>query len=216
MPAKSAELFDLTGAGTALDDLAIDVKGTGVEAAIFGGQVHDAQLDLRIRNDSLTGNGERSIPEYRLGDPDRGSACRRNSQRRIQHGRIDPRIVQHRIQQRLEPAVRVGLAVVVASQRHRHRECVDVRRDDRGLATISNAEAKTAIGNATGKGRISLSRGESDFSYEAEIVDAARLKDFISLDIQGAGTFRGRLVGPESTTRWWTARSLRQTLTLPA
>src|SRR4029453_8948603 len=49
--------FDLTGAGTSLDDLTIDVKGTSVDAAIFGGRVRDAQLDLQIRNDSLAGNG---------------------------------------------------------------------------------------------------------------------------------------------------------------
>ncbi len=193
---KVGGTFDLTGAGTALDDLAIDVKGTGVEAAIFGGQVHDAQLDLRIRNDSLTGNGSgqfQSIDSAILIADPRVAGTLNGA---FSMGGSIPGLFNTGFN---KDSSQLSGSVSLSSSRLKGIDIESASMSgemDRGLATISNAEAKTAIGNATGKGRISLSRGESDFSYEAEIVDAARLKDFISLDIQGAGTLRGRLVGP--------------------
>ena len=49
--------FNLTGVGSTLDDLTIDVKGTRVNAAMFGGGFADTALDLQVRNDSLSGSG---------------------------------------------------------------------------------------------------------------------------------------------------------------
>ena len=57
------------------------------------------------------------------------------------------------------------------------------------------------MGQASGQGRIGFTRGDSDFTYEADIVDASGVKDFIPITIQGAGTLRGRIVGPLERTR---------------
>jgi autotransporter translocation and assembly factor TamB len=72
---------------------------------------------------------------------------------------------------------------------------------DRGLATLRTAQIKTALGTGSGKGAIAVSRGESDFTYELALSDASRLKEFLPLDAKGAGTFRGRAVGPIEHTK---------------
>ena len=72
---------------------------------------------------------------------------------------------------------------------------------DTGLATITAADAQTAMGRASGHGRIGVSRGDSDFTYEAAIADASRLKDFTPIPIQGSVTLGGRITGPLDHTR---------------
>jgi len=193
---KVTGAFDLTGAGTALDDLTIDVKGAAVSALLFGGEVHDAQLDLQMRNDSLSGNGSGQFQNI-------DSAILT----------ADPRVVgtvngQFNLGGSIPGLFNTGFnkdlsqlsgSVSLSASRLKG---IDVESTtisgelDRGLATIAGAEAKTAIGHATGKGRISLSRGESDFAYDAEIADASRLKDFLPVNARGSGTFKGRIIGP--------------------
>jgi len=60
---------------------------------------------------------------------------------------------------------------------------------------------KTAIGAASGKGAIAVSRGESDFTYEAHIADASRLKDLLGAAATGEGEFRGHMGGPLDRTK---------------
>ena len=192
--------FDLTGAGTSLDDLTIDVKGVGVDAAIFGGRVREAQLDLQIRNDSLAGSGGgqfESIDSAILTADPRVTGTLNGT---FSLGGSIPGLFNTGFNSDLS---RLSGSVSVASSRLKgiDIESASISGElDRGLATISDAEARTAIGRATGKGRVSLSRGESDFTYDAEIVDASQLKDFLPFSAQGAGTFHGRVVGPTDHT----------------
>ncbi len=188
--------FDLSGAGTSLDDLTIDVKGTDAAATIFGGQVHDAQLDLQIRNDSLAGSGSGQFQKIdsailtadsRVVGTLNGGFNLKGSIPGLFNAGFNKDLSQLSGSVTLSASQLKGIDI----------ESAAIAGDmDRGLASVSNAEAKTAIGRASGKGQISLSRGESDFAYEAEIADATRLQDFLPVSVQGAGTFRGRVVGP--------------------
>jgi autotransporter translocation and assembly factor TamB len=72
---------------------------------------------------------------------------------------------------------------------------------DRGLATLSEARIKSQLGTASGKGTIAISRGDSDFTYDVDVADASRLKEFVAIAAKGAGTFHGRVVGPLEQTR---------------
>jgi autotransporter translocation and assembly factor TamB len=188
--------FNLTGTGTTLDDLTIDVKGNNVEAAIFGGRVQDAELDLQIRNDSLAGKGsgrfENIDSAILTADPHLDGTLNGT----FSLGGSIPGLFNTGFNEDL--SVLSG-SVDLASFRFKgiDVESASVAGElDHGLASISHADAKTSIGRATGKGRLSLSRGDSDFNYEIDIVDASLLKDFIPLSLQGSGTFSGRAVGP--------------------
>ena len=193
--------FDLTGAGSALDDLTVDAKGTGVSAAMFGGRFADAALDLQVRNDSLSGSGNARFERI---DP--GALTADSRVTGVLNGRFDltgsmPGLFNAGFRDDIS-ALR-GSVSLTASRIN----SVDVERAsvagniDTGLATITSFEALTAMGRASGKGRIGVSRGDSDFTYEAEIADASRLKDFTPIPIQGSGTLRGRITGPLDRTR---------------
>src|SRR4029079_19533794 len=65
----------------------------------------------------------------------------------------------------------------------------------------SAAEIKSSLGAASGKGAIAISRGESDFTYDIQVDDAARLKEFLPVPAKGKTTFHGRAVGPVEQTR---------------
>ncbi len=192
--------FDLTGAGSSLDDLTIDVKGTSVAATMFGGRISDGELDMQVRNDSLAGRGRGQFADI---DPAILTADSRVTG--TLNGRFD-------MQGSMPGLFGAGFdshtsllagSLSFASSRLKG---VDVQSAsiagefDRGLATISAADAKTAVGVASGKGRIAVSRGDSDFQYEAEIPDAARLKDLLRVSATGSATFRGRMVGPVEHT----------------
>ena len=193
-------VFDLTGAGTSLDDLAIDVKGSGVDATIFGGQVHGVQLDLKIRNDSLSGSGSGQLQniDAAILTADPRVAGSLNGAFGLD-GSI-PGLFNTGFNKDLSQ-LSGSISLVSSRIKGIDIESASIAGEmDRGLATIASADAKTAIGHASGKGRLSLSRGASDFTYEAEIADASRLKDFISVAAQGAGTLHGRITGPTDHT----------------
>jgi translocation and assembly module TamB len=197
---KVGGTFDLAGVGTSLDDLAIDVKGTTVSAAIFGGQVHDAQLDLQIRNDSLAGKGSGQFQNIDSAILTADSRMNGTLNGTFNLGGSIPGLFNTGFNKDLS---QLSGSVSLSSSQLKgiDIESASVAGEmDRGLATISVAEAKTAIGRASGKGRLSLSRGESDFTYEADVADAARLRDFIPIALQGAGTLRGRITGPVDHT----------------
>lgn len=192
--------FDLAGVGTSLDDLSIDVKGTEVGAAIFGGQVHDGQIDLQIRNDSLSGKGSGQFQNIDSAILTADSRVAGTLNGAFNLGGSIPGLFDTGFDKDLS---QLAGSVSLSSSRLKGIviESASIAGEmDRGLATISGADAQTAIGRASGKGRISLSRGESDFTYEAEIADATRLKDVIAVPLQGAGTFRGRITGPTEHT----------------
>jgi len=193
--------FDLTGAGSTLDDLTVDVKGTGVAAAMFGGRFADATLDLQVRNDSLAGSGNGRFEHI---DPGAMAADPRLTG--VLNGQFDLRGSMPALFTtgfRDDVSVLRGTVSLAASRIN----SIDVERAsiageiDTGLATITAAEAQTALGRASGKGRIGVSRGDSDFTYEAEVPDASRLKDFTPIPIQGSGTLGGRITGPLDRTR---------------
>ncbi len=193
--------FDLTGAGASLDDLTIDVTGTNVDARLFGGTVSNTDLDLQIRNDSLAGSGRGQFAgiDAAILTADPGIAGTLN-------GDFD-------MKGALPGLFGVGFDSHVSqltgslSLSTSRLKGVDVESGtiagefDRGLATLTTAQIKTALGTGSGKGTIAVLRGDSDFSYALEIADASRLKEFLPIDAKGAGTFRGRAVGPlEHTT----------------
>jgi autotransporter translocation and assembly factor TamB len=192
--------FNLTGEGSSLDHLAVDVKGTGVTAAMFGGQFVDTILDLQVRNDSLAGSGngrfERIDPALAVGGKMTG----------ILNGRFDltgtlPGLFNAGF--RSDVSVLRGSASLAASRLNG----IDIETGsvagsiDTGLASITDFKARTSLGQVSGSGKIGFSRGDSDFSYEATIADASRLKDFTPIPIKGSGTLRGRITGPLEQTR---------------
>ena len=193
--------FDLTGAGSALDDLTVDVKGTGVTAALFGGTVAEMALDLQVRNDSLSGTGRGRFERI---DPEAMATGSRVTG--VLNGQFDltgsmPGLFDTGFQ--LDLSTLRGSASLTASRINAvDVESASVAGDiDTGLATMTSFEALTAMGRVSGKGRIGVSRGDSDLTYEAEIADASRLKDFTPIPIQGSGTLRGRITGPLDRTR---------------
>ncbi len=198
---KVSGAFDLTGAGSSLDDLAVDVKGSGVSATMFGGTFRDTALDLQVRNDSLAGTGSGGFDGI---DPAALTADRRVTG--IINGRFDisgsmPRLFDTGF--RLDASTLRGSVLLTASRLNTIdiESAVVAGAVDTGLATITSADAKTSIGRASGKGRIGFSRGDSDFTYDADISDASRLEAFTPVPVQGAGTLRGRIVGPLDRTR---------------
>ena len=211
---KVAGRFDLSGAGTSLDDLTIDVKGTDAAAMIFGGQVHDGQLDLQIRNDSLAGSGSGQFQKI-------DSAILTADSRIVGtlNGGFDlkgslPGLFSAGFNQDLSQLS--GSVTLSASQlKGIDIESAAIAGDmDRGLASVSNVEAKTAIGRASGKGK-SACRGENRLHLRGRNSGRHAPARVPSSQRSGAGTFRGRVVGP--LTMWWpTARLRRPRSTSPA
>jgi hypothetical protein len=193
--------FDLTGAGASLDDLTIDVKGANVAARLFGGLVKDTSLDLQVRNDSLAGSGRGQFADVdaailtadsRVTGTLNGAFDMNGSLPGLFGAGFDSHISQ------------LSGSVSLSSSRVKGVEIEHVSIDgsfDRGLATLKTAEIKTAFGAGSGKGTIAVSRGDSDFTYELAVSDAARLKDFLPVDAKGAGIFSGRAIGPVERTK---------------
>ena len=193
--------FDLAGAGSSLDDLTIDVKGTDVGAALFGGQFSDTDLDLHIRNDSLDGSGRgqfKSIDSAILVNDSRAKGTLT--------GRFDmtgsfPGLFGAGFDTAVS-AFSGSVSLTASRLKDVDVESATIAGEfARGLATLTTGEVKTALGTASGEGRIALLRGESDFTYDIDIADAARLKDFLPVSVKGQGTFRGHAVGPLDQTR---------------
>ena len=192
--------FNLTGAGSTLEDLTIDVKGNTVNAAMFGGEFADMVLDLQVRNDSLSGRGagrfERIDLAIPLGPDTPG----------LLNGRFDltgtmPRLFSDGF--RTDLSVLSGSALLSASRiKGIGIETGSIAGTiDTGLASLTSLEARTSIVRLSGHGAIALTRGASDFSYEADVPDASLLKDFTpAMPIKGAGVLRGRMVGPLERT----------------
>ncbi len=193
--------FDLTGAGSTLDDLTVDVKGSGVGAAMFGGTIADATLDLQVRNDSLSGSGKGRFENLDLATLTANSRTPGTLNGAFDMSGSMPGLFDAGF--RLDVSALRG-SLSLASSRI---ETVDVGRAsvageiDTGLATLTSFQASTGIGDVSGKGRIAVSRGDSDFTYEANITDASRLADFTPIPIRGEGTVKGRAVGPLDRTR---------------
>jgi autotransporter translocation and assembly factor TamB len=193
--------FDLTGAGAALDDLTIDVKGHEVNASVFGGRFSGAELDLHIRNDSLEGSGTGSIERidaHRITNVE-GVAGTLNGQFDLAGtipGLFNTGFV-------VDTAVLRGTAsfadtVVNEFPIASARLTGDL---DRGLATLASVEITTAAGRGTGKGTIPLTRGDADFSYDVDVTDAAHLEHLAGMPVQGSGTLHGRAIGPAGNMR---------------
>ena len=193
--------FEMRGAGSSLDDLTIDVTGTNVGATLFGGRFKDVVLDLQIRNDSLAGSGHGAFEKI--------DAAILSADARIPgtlNGNFD-------MKGSLPGLFGAGFDSAVSelagtlSLANSHVKGVDIESlaltgdFTRGLATLAAAEIKTALGRATGKGALAVSRGESNFAYELDVTDASRLKDWLPLTAKGSGSFRGRMLGPIDRTR---------------
>ncbi|HEU4935771.1 MAG TPA: translocation/assembly module TamB domain-containing protein [Vicinamibacterales bacterium] len=193
--------FDLTGAGTSLDDLTIDVKGANVGARLFGGLFKETTLDLQIRHDSLQGSGRGRFADIdaailtgdsRVTGTLNGAFDMNGSLPGLFGTGFDSGVSELSGSVSLTPSRLKGVEI--------ERLSID-GNFDRGLATLKTAEIKTAFGTGSGKGTIAVSRGDSDFTYELEVSDAARLKDFLPIDAKGAGTFSGRAIGPVEHTK---------------
>ena len=173
-------------------------------AALFGGQFSEGELDLQIRNDSLAGSGvgnsSASIRQSWSTDPRVAGTL---------NGRFDmkgsfPGLFGAGFDSSVS-VVSGSLSLADSRLKGIDIQTATVAGEfDRGLATLTTGEAKTAIGTAAGKGRLAISRGESDFTYDIDIADASRLKDFLLDQRQGQGAFKGRAVGPLRTdsNRW--------------
>ena len=192
--------FNLTGAGSSLDDLTVDVKGTGVTAALFGGDFSDMALDLQVRNDSLAGRGSGQFARIDSAIATQGAATG------ILNGRFEltgtmPGLFASGFQpdlSALDGTVSLSASRVNAVE----IETGSVAGSfDTGLASITALDARTNMGLVSGKGRIGLSRGDSDFAYEAEIADASLLKEFSPIPVKGSATLKGRITGPLEQTR---------------
>src|SRR3954468_7375611 len=193
--------FDLKGAGSSLDDLAIDVKGTKVAAKLFGGVFDDVDFDLQIRNDALAGTGRGQFAgldaailtaDPRLTGTLNGRFDMKGALPALFSAGFDSHVSQLAGSMSLSPSRLKGVEI----------ESVRLTGEfDRGLATLSDARITAQLGTASGKGTIAISRGDSDFTYDLEVADASRLKDFMPIAAKGAGTFRGRAVGPLERTR---------------
>ena len=192
--------FNLTGAGSSLDDLTIDVKGTGVTAALFGGEFSDTALDLQVRNDSLAGSGSGQFARLDPAIATGGAATG------VLNGRFDltgtmPGLFSAGFQSELSALE--GTVSLAASR----IDAVQVEngsvsgRFDTGLASIAALDAHTHMGRVSGHGRIGISRGASDFAYEAEIADASLLEDFTPIPMKGSASLKGRITGPLDRTR---------------
>jgi autotransporter translocation and assembly factor TamB len=193
--------FDLKGAGTSLDALTIDVKGTNVDAKLFGGLFQDSDLDLQIRNDSLAGSGRGRFANIDVAiltaDPRatgtlNGGFDMKGSLPGLFGVGFDSHVSQLSGSLSLSPSRLKGVEI----------ESATMAGDfDRGLAHLTDAQIRTALGAGSGKGTIAVSRGDSDFTYQLEITDASRLKEFLPIDAKGSGTFRGRATGPIDRTK---------------
>ena len=192
--------FDLSGAGSTLDELTIDVTGQHVNAAMFGGRFVDAELDLAIRNDSLQGSGKGAfagIDVRRVTDTEGLSGTL--------NGGFD---VTGSIPGLFNTGFVVETAVLHGSASFSDSIVNGFAIDkaalaggiDTGLATLSTVDVTTAAGHGTGNGTVPITRGEADFSYELGITDAAALKDLIGA-VRGSGTLRGHVAGPIGDTR---------------
>lgn len=193
--------FDLRGGGSSLDDLTIDVTGTGVSANIFGGLFKNGDLDLQIRNDALAGSGRGDFA-----DVDLSILTAQPSVDGRLNGRFDMKIS-------LPGLFSTGFdshiselsgSISLSSSRLKGIDVESATVDgsfDRGLGTLNSLSLKSTLGTATGKGRVAVSLGDSDFTYEVQIDDASRLKGFLPVNAKGAITLRGRAVGPIDRTR---------------
>lgn len=192
--------FDLTGAGSSLSELTIDVTGSGVSATMFGGEFTEAALDLQVRNDSLSGTGRGAFDRIDPAIPSRGATTG------VLNGRFDlSGTMPGLFSSGVNPAVSDLTGTV--SLNNSRLKSIDIEsgsiagRFDTGLAAITRFEARTGLGRASGAGRLAWSRGESDFTYEADIDDVSRLKDFTPMPMHGAVALRGRMTGPLDRAR---------------
>jgi hypothetical protein len=194
--------FDLTGAGSTLDDLTIDVKGHHVNAAMFGGHFTDAELDLHVRNDSLEGGGTggfEHIDARRITDTEGVTGTL--------NGRFD---LAGTIPGLFNTGFVVDTAVLHGTASFTDSIVNGFRVDnaalagglDTGLATLTSVDVTAAAGRGTGKGLVPLTRGEADFTYDIGITDASQLKDVLGTSVHGSGTLRGHAVGPIGHTRF--------------
>jgi autotransporter translocation and assembly factor TamB len=191
----------LKGAGSSLDDLTIDVTGTKVAARLFGGVFNDVELDMQIRNDALAGSGRGQFAGLDAailsGDPRltgtlNGRFDMKGALPALFSAGFDSHVSQLAGSMSLSPSRLKGVEI----------ESLALTGEfDRGLATLSDARITSQLGTGSGKGTIAISRGDSDFTYDLEVADASRLKDFMPIAAKGAGTFRGRAVGPLERTR---------------
>jgi autotransporter translocation and assembly factor TamB len=192
--------FNLTGAGSSLDDLTVDVKGAGITAALFGGEFTETTLDLQVRNDSLAGRGSGRFARIDPAIATEGAATG------TLNGRFDltgtmPGLFASGFLPDIS-ALNGTLSLDASRVNAVEIESGSVAGSfDTGLASITALEARTHMGRVSGSGQLSLSRGESDFGYETEIPDAALLKDFTRIPMKGSATLKGRITGPLERTR---------------
>jgi autotransporter translocation and assembly factor TamB len=192
--------FTLTGAGSSLDDLTIDVQGQSVAASLFGGRFSEMQLDLQVRNASLSGSGrgrfERIDPAIAVGDGYTG----------VLNGQFDlagtlPGLFDTGFSAG-DSALRGSLTLAGSTINGVEIEAGSTTGEfDTGLASLTALDLRTGLGHLSGQGTVGWLRGASDFKYEGEIPDASRLRDFTPMPIQGSATLRGRLTGPFDRSR---------------
>ncbi len=194
-------VFDLTGAGSALEDLTVDVQGHHVNAAMFGGRFTDTELDLHVRNDSLEGSGAggfERIDARRITDVEgvTGTLNGRFDLTGTIPGLFNTGFV-------VDTAALHGTAAFTDSVVNGfHIDSASLAgKLDTGLATLTTLDVASAAGRGTGSGVIPLTRGEADFTYEVGITDASQLKDLLGAQARGSGTLRGHAVGPNGQTR---------------
>jgi autotransporter translocation and assembly factor TamB len=188
--------FDLTGSGSTLEALTIDVKGHHVNAALFGGRFADAELDLHIRNDSLQGSG---VGVFEQIDAARITGTERA--RGTLNGRFD---LGGAIPGLFDTGFNVDTAVLRGTVSFTDssvagfaiQNAVLAGALDTGLATLTTADVTTSAGHGTGKGTVPLSRGSADFSYHLDLTDASQLADVLGAPVQGSGSVDGRAIGP--------------------
>jgi autotransporter translocation and assembly factor TamB len=192
--------FNLTGAGSSLDDLTIDVQGQSVTADMFGGEFSEMQLDLQVRNASLSGRGrgqfERIDPSIAVGEGYRGVLNGRFDLSGALPGLFDAGFAAD------ASVLRGSVALTASALNGIEIDTGSAAGEfDTGLASLTALDVRTGLGRLSGKGTIGWLRGASDFSYEAEIPDASRLRDFTPMPIEGSATLRGRLAGPVARSR---------------
>ena len=192
--------FNLTGAGSSLDDLTIDVQGQSVAASMFGGDFSEMQLDLQVRNASLSGRGrgqfERIDPSIAVGEGYRG----------VLNGRFDlagtlPGLFETGFSADVS-VLRGSLALTASTLNGVEIDTGSAAGEfDTGFASLSAVDLRTRLGRLSGRGTIGWLRGASDFRFDAEVPDASRLRDFTPMPVEGSATFQGRLTGPFDRSR---------------
>ena len=192
--------FQVEGAGTDRESLALTAGGRLVRADLFHGRLSDADVTLGIDAGTLraTYNGRLSAvdPAIALNDPRMAASL---------SGHADVKTTVRALLTRTPEAADYDIDGKVDLQ-HASVRGIDLTQAHaegsfrNTIATISRIDANGPAFEGSGSGTVAFTSDRpSDFRYDMVRADLAKLKPLTGLDVAGVLSTKGRITGP------WTA-----------